>query len=68
VNQDFLDMLAALLAAAARFLVVNAHALAVHGVPRATGDLDVWIARDRANVDRVLAALARFAAPTEALG
>jgi hypothetical protein len=48
VNQDFKDLLAALLGAEARFLVVGAHALAVHGVPRATGDLDVWIARDLA--------------------
>jgi len=37
VNEDFRDMLAALLAAGVRFLVVGAHAMAVHGVPRATG-------------------------------
>jgi hypothetical protein len=43
VNEDFQDMLAALLASGARFLVVGAHALAVHGVLRATGDLDVWV-------------------------
>jgi hypothetical protein len=43
VNEDFTDFLAALIAAEARFLVVGAHALAVHGVPRATGDLDIWI-------------------------
>ncbi|HEY5906394.1 MAG TPA: hypothetical protein VIZ31_00045, partial [Vicinamibacteria bacterium] len=43
-------------------------ALAVHGVPRATGDLDVWIARDGANVDRVWAGLTRFGAPVMALG
>ena len=44
MNPDFVEFLAALLAADARFLVVGAHALAVHGVPRATGDIDVWIA------------------------
>jgi hypothetical protein len=53
VNEDFRDLLAALLAADARFLVVGAHALAVHGVPRATGDLDVWVASDRENAERV---------------
>jgi len=68
LNQDFLDLLTALVQAGARFLVVGAHAMAVHGVPRATGDLDVWIARDPENADRVLAALARFGAPLEALG
>ena len=56
-----------MLDARARFLVVGAHALAVHGVPRATQDLDVWIARDVANVTAVVAALAAFGAPLEAL-
>ena len=46
-------MLAALLASGARFLVVGAHALAVHGVPRATGNLDVWVLPDSANAERV---------------
>ena len=55
-------------ARSARFLVVGAHALAVHGVPRATGDLDVWIAVDADNADRVLAALVRFGAPLAAIG
>ena len=68
MNQDFLDLLAALVQAGARFLVVGAHAMAVHGVPRATGDLDVWMARDPENADRVFAALARFGAPLAALG
>jgi hypothetical protein len=68
VNEDFRDLLAALLAAGARFLVVGAHALAVHGVPRATGDLDVWIATDDDNVERVWSALGRFGAPLEAMG
>jgi hypothetical protein len=68
VNEDFKDLLAALLGAEARFLVVGAHALAVHGVPRATGDLDVWIARDAPNVERVWSALTRFGAPVAAMG
>jgi hypothetical protein len=68
VNDDFRDVLAALLAAEARCLVVGAHALAVHGVPRATGDLDVWIATDSPNADRVFSALARFGAPIAAMG
>jgi uncharacterized OsmC-like protein len=58
----------ALLAVEARFLVVGAHALAVHGVPRATGDLDVWIAAGAENVDRVYSGLIRFGAPMEAMG
>jgi hypothetical protein len=68
VNEDFQDMLAALLASGARFLVVGAHALAVHGVVRATGDLDVWIHTDPVNAERVWEALRRFGAPVETLG
>jgi hypothetical protein len=68
VNEDFQDMLAALLAGGARFLVVGAHALAVHGVPRATGDLDVWVLADPVNAERVWAALRRFGAPVDTLG
>ena len=68
MNDDFRDLLAALLSVEARFLVVGAHALAVHGVPRATGDLDVWIDRDPANAEKVWAALVQFGAPLETLG
>jgi hypothetical protein len=68
VNEDFQDLLAALLEAEARFVVVGAHAMAVHGVPRATGALDVWIAPDPDNAARVWTALARFGAPMGALG
>jgi len=39
VIPDFRDLLEALLRFQARFLVVGAHAMAVHGVPRATADL-----------------------------
>lgn len=68
MNPDFIDFLAALLASEARFLVVGAHALAVHGVPRATGDIDVWIDRTPDNAARVWSALDGFGAPAAALG
>ena len=67
MNQDFRDLLQALLQTGARFLVVGAHAMAVHGVPRATGDLDVWIDLDPANAERVWQALVRFGAPVDGL-
>jgi hypothetical protein len=68
LNDDFRDFLTALIEAGARFLVVGAHALAVHGVPRATGDIDVWIATDDENTEKVWAALLRFGAPVAAMG
>ena len=63
MNRDFVEMLSALCAAGADFLIVGAHALAAHGVPRATGDLDIWVRPTVANADRVLEALGAFGAP-----
>jgi hypothetical protein len=63
LHQDFVDLLRAFAAADVRFLVVGAYALAVHGLPRATGDLDVWIDPTPANARRAYGALRDFAAP-----
>ncbi len=68
MNTDFEDFLSALTDAGALFLVVGAHALAVHGVPRATGDIDIWIETSVENADRVWNALIAFGAPTNSLG
>lgn len=67
MNEDYHDILAALVAEGARFLVVGAHALAVHGYPRATVDIDVWIEPTRENAERVWRALAAFGAPLDDL-
>lgn len=66
MNDDFLDLLHALVEADVEFLVVGAHALAVHGVPRSTGDLDVWVRPTEANAQRTVAALRAFGATIEA--
>ena len=63
MNRDFAEMLAALSAAGAEFLVVGAYAMAVHGLPRATGDIDFWVRPTRENAARVLHALQIFGAP-----
>jgi len=68
MTEDWFEFLDALSRTGARFLVVGAHALAVHGVPRGTQDLDVWIDPDSENAERVWAALETFGAPAEALG
>ncbi len=67
MNQDFVEMLSALSEADAEFLVVGAHALAVHGTPRATGDLDLWVKPTEQNAQRVWSALVRFGAPLTGL-
>jgi hypothetical protein len=63
MNRDFVEMLSALFAAGVEFLVVGAHALAAHGTPRATGDLDLWVRPTPENAQRVLTALKAFGAP-----
>jgi hypothetical protein len=67
VITDFRDLLVAFADAGVRFLVVGAHALAAHGVPRMTGDLDLWVEPTEANAARIWTALRRFGAPLDAL-
>lgn len=68
MNEDFRDILALLLEHGAEFVVVGAHALAVHGVARATGDIDLLVRPDPDNAARVCRALAAFGAPLAAHG
>jgi len=68
VASDFRDALAELVAVNARFMVVGAHALSVHGVPRATVDLDILIDPSPENALRVWRAFAAFGAPLTDLG
>jgi hypothetical protein len=63
VNPHFRDILSALSVEGAEFLVVGAYALAGHGLPRATGDLDIWVRPTSENAQRVWRALLRFGAP-----
>ncbi len=67
MNRDFAEMLAALSEAGAEFLVIGAHAVAVHGRPRATGDLDLWVRPTPENARRVWRALTAFGAPLHEL-
>ena len=63
MNKDFVDLLRAFVAAEVRFLIVGAYTLALHGRPRATGDLDLWVEATPGNAERVMRALAAFGAP-----
>lgn len=67
MNPDFLELLRALCAAEARFLVVGAYAVTFHGPPRSTGDLDLWVEPTAENARRVWNALLAFGAPLEAV-
>jgi len=67
LNEDYKDMLQALVDEEVRFLLVGAYALAAHGYPRATMDIDIWVMPSPENADAVLRALQRFGAPLQKL-
>lgn len=56
-------MLGALCDQQAEFLVVGAYAMAAHGFPRATGDIDIWVRPTPENAEKVWAALLAFGSP-----
>ena len=62
LNEDYRDMLHALSDEKVRFLLVDAFAMAAHGYPRATMDIDIWVMPSPGNADAVLRALRRFGA------
>jgi len=61
---DFDEFIACLTARGVEFLIVGAYALAFHGVPRFTGDLDILVRPTRENATRLLEAIADFGFPT----
>ena len=60
LSRDFKEFAELLNANGVEYLVVGGYALAVHGQPRYTGDLDLWLRVTPGNVERVLRALADF--------
>jgi hypothetical protein len=63
LNSHYKDMLQTLSAHNVEFVVVGAVALAAHGIPRATGDIDIWVNATSENAGRTYRALAAFGAP-----
>ena len=47
LNKDFKEFIESLRLNAVDFLIVGAHALAAHGRPRYTGDIDIWVRPER---------------------
>jgi hypothetical protein len=60
LSRDFKEFVELLNSNSVEYLIVGGYALAVHGQPRYTGDLDIWIGTDPLNIDRLLKALAQF--------
>lgn len=60
IQQDFRDLLALFDKHAVEYLIVGGYALAFHGAPRFTGDLDIFVGPDAENAEHILAALDEF--------
>jgi len=67
LNEDYKEMLQYLVDEDVKFLLMGAYALAAHGYPRATMDIDVWVMPSPENAAAVLRALGRFGAPLHGL-
>ena len=60
LNRDFKEFAESLNARGVEYLVVGGYALAAHGHPRYTGDIDFWVRPAAANLVRLLDALKDF--------
>ena len=60
LTKDFVEFIERCVARDVKFLIVGGYALAAHGHPRATKDLDVWIMIDPDNAERLVDALEDF--------
>jgi Nucleotidyl transferase of unknown function (DUF2204) len=63
LNLDFKEMLSCLKDEEVDFIIVGAYALAAHGFPRATGDIDIWVRNSFENAQKIMRALMKFGAP-----
>lgn len=64
--KDFREFLLSLIEHRVKFLLVGGHAVALHGAPRATFDLDVFVAATKRNLENLAKALSAFGFPASA--
>jgi predicted nucleotidyltransferase len=63
LNKDYRDMIECLLKAGVDFMLVGGYAVALHGWPRTTFDIDFWIMANPENAKAVVQAIRAFGAP-----
>ena len=59
-HPDFKDLLALLNGHEVEYIIVGAYALAFHGAPRFTGDIDIYVNPTKENASRIVSALSSF--------
>jgi len=60
LSKDFKEFVGSLKDHSAEYMIVGGYAVGVHGYPRYTGDLDIWLNPSPVNAGRVLKALEAF--------
>ena len=60
LNQDFKEFIQSLNDNQVRYLVIGGYAVALHGHPRYTKDLDLWIEHSEESAVKMIAALDQF--------
>lgn len=60
IQQEFKELLELFNAHKVEYIIVGGYALAFHGAPRYTGDMDIWVRPDSVNAKRVMVALDEF--------
>ena len=60
VQPDFRDLLKLFNAHKVEYVVIGGYALAFHGAPRYTGDLDIFVKPNPENAQRIMKALGAF--------
>ena len=65
--QDFSEFLKLLNDHNVEYLLVGGFAVALYGYPRATADMDVWVARNQLNAERIVSCLREFGFDTPSL-
>ena len=63
LNEDYLDFIQALNQHEVEYLIVGGYAVILHGYPRTTGDLDVWVHKTEKNYGRLVGAMSDFGMP-----
>ena len=60
LDKDFNEFVELFIAHDVQFLIIGGYALAAHGLPRATGDLDAWVWATETNATKIITALNAF--------
>lgn len=60
INKDFKEFIELLNSNNVKYLVVGGYALAFHGYPRYTKDIDIWVLVERENAENIIEALHKF--------